>query len=309
MAIKFTRKIAVLFFCAAISVFLFSAIAVAAETATDETGRVVSITPNPQRIISLAPGITEILFALDLGAKTAGVTDFCNWPVAARRKQRVGGFVNPSVEKIIALNPDLIVATADGNRKETIEKLASAGLPVYVINPSSVSGILQSIVNLGRLTKSDKQANLLVSRLKKRLADIAERTGGKSRPRIFFQIGLDPLITVGRGTLINEAIGLAGGINIAGDTATRYPRYSKEGIIMGAPDIVLFAPMAGDKEFTAVKIFWRQFPEIPAVRNNKIYPVDTDTIGRASLRFIDAVEKITLLIHPEICQPGKSLTN
>jgi len=300
MMTKSGRKIISLISCALISVLLFSSLAVPAAAATDETGRNVSIAENPQRIISLAPGITEILFALNLGSKTVGVTDFCNWPVDARQKQSVGGFINPSVEKIIALNPDLILATVDGNRRETIEKLASAGLQVYVINPSSASGILRSIANLGRITKSDRQAKLLVSRLKKRLDNIARQTGRKSKPRIFFQIGLEPLITIGRGTLINEAIGLAGGVNIADDAGTRYPRYSKEGIIAGAPEIILFAPMAGDKEFTAVKIFWRQFPEVPAVKNNKIYPVETDIIGRASPRFIDAVEKMALLIHPDL---------
>jgi iron complex transport system substrate-binding protein len=108
------------------------------------------------------------------------------------------------------------------------------------------------------------------------------------------------VITAGRGTLINELIGRAGGVNIAGRDTARYPRYSAEGIMAGSPDIILFAPMANDKEFTAVKKFWQQFPGIPAVKNNKIYPINTDLISRASPRLFDAIETMAVIFHPDI---------
>jgi len=266
----------------------------------DEIGRRLIINNTPRHIVSLAPGITEILYALNLETKIAGVTSFCNWPREARQKPQIGGFINPSIEKIVSLQPDLILATVDGNRKDVVRQLERLGLTVYVTNPQDTKGILESILHIGEITSEQKNARALVQKLKKRLDNITEQTGKKIKPRIFFQIGLDPVITAGRDTFINEIISLAGGINIAASDMARYPRYSAEGILSGAPDIILFAPMANDSEFTTVKKFWQKFPEIPAVKNNKIYPIETDLISRASPRIIDAIEKMALIFHPEI---------
>ena len=282
-----------------LSVAFFSSSAWAHEV-KDEIDRRLTVKETPQRIVSLAPGITEILYALNIGDKIVGVTSFCNWPVQARQKPQIGGFINPSIERIVSLRPDLIIATADGNRKDTVQQLEKIGLIVYVTNPSDTKGILASILHIGEITSTQKNAKTLVERLQKRLNNVTAQTRDKIKPRIFFQIGLDPVITAGRGTLINEVIGLAGGINIAGSDTARYPRYSAEGIMGGCPDIVLFAPMANDKEFVTVKKFWQKFKEIPAVKNNKIYPVETDLISRASPRIIDAIEKMALIFHPEI---------
>jgi len=139
-----------------------------------------------------------------------------------------------------------------------------------------------------------------VTKLRRRLNNITAQTKNKIKPRVFFQIGLEPLITTGGGTLIDEAIGRAGGINIAGHDTARYPRYSAEGIMAGAPDIILFAPMANDKEFTAVKKFWQEFEKVPAVKNNQIYPINTDLISRASPRLFDAIDMMAVIFHPEI---------
>jgi iron complex transport system substrate-binding protein len=271
-----------------------------AGTVTDEIGREVNIKRSPQRIVSLAPGITETLYALNLDDKIVGVTTFCNWPPQARQKPRIGGFTNPSIEKIVSLKPDLIIATADGNRKDTVRQLERIGLPVYVTNPSDTNGILRSILHIGEITNREKDARKLVEKLQKRLNNITMQINHKSKPRVFFQIGLEPVITAGRGTLINEVIERAGGINVAGRDTARYPRYSAEGIMGASPDIILFAPMAGDKEFVAGKRFWQEFRGIPAVDNNRIYPIDTDLISRASPRIVDAIEKMALIFHPGI---------
>jgi iron complex transport system substrate-binding protein len=272
----------------------------AAAIVTDEIGRKVEIKNIPQRIVSLAPGITETLYAMNLDHKIVGVTSYCNWPVAAKQKRRIGGFINPSIETIISLKPDLIIATADGNRKDTIEQLERVGLVVYVTNPVSTKGILNSILRIGEITSEQKTAQTLTARLQKRLNNINKQTQRKVKPRVFFQIGLEPVVTVGRGSLINEAIELAGGLNIAWKEKARYPRYSAESLMAGAPDIILFAPMVNDKEFAAVKKFWQKYTEIPAVKNNRIYPIETDLISRASPRIIDAIEKMAVIFHPEL---------
>jgi len=139
-----------------------------AGTVTDEIGREVNVKRSPQRIVSLAPGITETLYALNLDDKIVGVTTFCDWPAAARTKPQIGGFTNPSIEKIVSLKPDLIIATADGNRKDTVRQLERIGLSVYVTNPSDTSGIFRSILHIGEITNREKDARKLVEKLQKR---------------------------------------------------------------------------------------------------------------------------------------------
>lgn len=273
-----------------------------ARTVTDETGRLVTIDPAPQRIISLAPGITETLYALGLDDKISGVTTYCDWPAAARRKARVGGFTNPSVEKIVSLRPDLILATADGNRKETIEQLERLGLPVYVTDPVNTQGVLKSILHIGEITGRRRRARELAENLQKRLNQITRQVRDQKKPRVFFQLGLSPMVTAGRGTLINEVIEQAGGINVAGRDLAKYPRYSAEGIIGASPDIIIFAPMVNDKTFAAVTRFWGKFGDVPAVKNKQIYPIDADLINRASPRIFDAVEIMARIFHSEIAK-------
>lgn len=268
--------------------------------ATDETGRRVHVTAAPRRIVSLAPGITETLWALGLEDKIVGVTTFCDWPPAAAAKTKIGGFTNPSIEKIVSLGPDLILATADGNRRETVRQLEKLGLSVYVINPTNTAGVLKSIGRIGAITGREKEAGLLVDKLQKKLDGIAARTRGKRKPRVFFQLGMEPMITAGRGTLIHEVMERAGGVNVAGNDIANYPRYSAEGIIRASPDIIVFAPMVNDRTFEAVYKFWRSFGEVPAVKHHKIYPIDANLINRASPRIVDAVEIMSLMFHPEI---------
>jgi iron complex transport system substrate-binding protein len=271
-----------------------------ARTVTDEIGRSVTITPRPQRIVSLAPGITETLYVLSLDDKIVGVTTFCDWPASARKKPKIGGFINPSIEKIVSLKPDLIIATADGNKKDTVQQLERLGLPVYVISPSNIDGFLRSILNIGKITNREKNAEKLVEKFQKRLNNVTAQIRHKNKPRVFFQLGLEPVFTVGRGTLINEIIERAGGINVAGLDIAHYPVYSAEGIMGASPEIIIFAPMVNDKNFAAVKIFWQKFGELPAVKNNKIYPIDADLINRASPRIFDAIEIMALIFHPDI---------
>lgn len=156
-----------------------------AHAVTDETGRRVQVRPAPQRIVSLAPGISETLYALGLEDKIVGVTTFCDWPPAVQAKTKIGGFTNPSIEKIVALRPDLILAAADGNRKETVRQLEKLGLPVYVTNPTSTSGVLKSIGHIGAITGREKEAAALVENSGRNYALLPSGHAAK-RSRAFF---------------------------------------------------------------------------------------------------------------------------
>jgi iron complex transport system substrate-binding protein len=271
----------------------------------DALGRKVNIVSFPKRIISLAPGITETLYALGLDREIAGVTTFCTYPEAARLKPRIGGFTNISVEKILALNPDLVVGTADGNRQETVDKLESLGIPVYVTNPKTLAEILAVVLQVGMITGKEKVARKLTADLQNKVKHLTALVIAQKKYRVFFQVGGEPLITVGRDTLHNQLINLAGGVNIAGGEKTLYPRYSVEEVVAQQPEVILFSSMKYAEDVTRVWSQWRKWPNIPAVRDNRLHIIDTDLIDRASPRIVDGLEAMVKAIHPETIKKEK----
>jgi len=288
---------AVVFPILIVIIFLFLSKA-NAEVYIDKIGRQVDIPSPPRRIVSLAPSITETLFALGLDRQVAGVTMLSTCPEAARSKPRVGTFVNISLERVVGLNPDLVIGTADGNRKETVKQLEGVGLPVYVVNPVSLAEISDMILSIGRITDREDEATTLVRGLHKRARRIAVSLKGLKRPRVFLQIGINPVITAGRGTLHNELIHRAGGVNVYGETPFRYPRCSIEDIIAKTPDIIIVSSMRRGGDFPAVRDGWKKWDAIPAVRDDRIYIIDADLIDHASPRVIDGLEKMAEIIHP-----------
>lgn len=268
---------------------------------SDDLGRKVTIAPSPQRIVSLAPGITEILYALGLDREIAGVTIFCTYPEAARWKPKIGGFTNISVEKIISLNPDLVIGTADGNRKETVSQLENLGLPVYVTNPKKLEGVLETVKAIGRIAGREKEANKLTVDLQNRVKKLSSLVYGRNKRSVFFQVGGEPVITVGRDTLHNQLITLAGGVNIAGREKTLYPHYSVEEVVARQPEVIILSSMNYGKEDVAkVWNLWKKWPNIPAVRDNRMQIIDTDLIDRSSPRIVDGLGEMVKIIHPEV---------
>jgi iron complex transport system substrate-binding protein len=274
-------------------------VAVHAAVFYDALGRKVNIEAPPKRIVSLAPGITETLYALGLDKEIVGVTTFCTYPEAARLKPHIGGFTNISVEKIISLNPDLVIGTADGNRQETVAKLESLGIPVYVTNPKTLAEILAVVLRVGLITGKETVARKLTTDLQNRVKHLTALVAAQQQLRVFFQVGGEPLITVGRDTLHNQLINLAGGVNIAGREKTLYPRYSMEEVVAQQPEVILFSSMKYAEDVTSVWGQWRKWPNIPAVRDNRLIIIDTDLIDRASPRIVDGLEAMVKAIHPE----------
>jgi len=269
-----------------------------AATYIDALGRAVDIPPSPQRIVSLAPNITETLFALGLDSEVVGVTMDSTLPQAVKDLPRVGGLASLSLERIIALEPDCIIATADGNPKETVLQLARAGFPVYVIHPGDLDGMLQMILDLGEITGRRERAEQLVSSLRRRIDAVVAGTAGREKPRVFFQISYDPLITVGRGTFHDRLIEMAGGINIFGDSPVRYPRVSLEMVIFGEPDVIIYASMAPEeKHESAVLKRWKKWSSVPAVASGRIYCIDADIIHQPAPSVVMGLEILADLLH------------
>ncbi|MEA3328257.1 MAG: cobalamin-binding protein [Candidatus Omnitrophota bacterium] len=248
---------------------------------------------NP-RIISLTPSTTEILFSLGLGDNIVGVTSFCNYPKQALSIEKTGSFSQPNIEKIISLNPDLILLTGL-EQQPTAEKLKKLGLNFLVVYPSDIKGLYSSIRKIGRAAGSQQEAEELINKINKRLDKLKARTSlipGYKRKTVFIEIWHDPIITAGAGSFVGELVELAGGINIAKDTLRAYSRFSAETVISRDPDCIILGYMAGDQELKRIKqrTGWEN---IKAIRNNNIIgDIDPDLILRPGPRFVEGVEKI-----------------
>lgn len=262
----------------------------------DDLQRKLTLDSPAKRVVSLAPSITETLFAIGAGDRVVGVTDYCNYPAEAKTKQRVGGVINPNIETIISLKPDLIVLSMEGNVREDFNKLTSFGIPVFVTNPRNLAGIYTSVAQLGSLTGQSAQAMTLVHSLKMRADSIVlAASSSKSRNALLF-VSLQPIIVVGRGTFLAELIELAGGINTAAHTSSTYPAYSREAVLKDNPDVLIF--MSGILSNPAeLSQFYPEWKTLNAFRRKKIFVIDSDIVSRPGPRAVDGLEMLYKLIH------------
>lgn len=278
-----------------------------ARVVIDDIGRKVTVPDRPSRIVSLAPNITETLFALGCNDEIVGVTVHCNYPAAALKKARVGDLINPSLEKIVSLEPDLVICTADGNSKDTAVLLEKMHIPVYVVNPGTLGEIIDMVLHIGMITGRESAASALADSLGLRVEGVARRASTLPKPRVFFQFGTEGLITAGNNTFLNELITCAGGINIAADAPIRYPRFSIEEIVEMGPDFILVASMKNNESPARAKAFWQKWNTIPAVLNDDIYLIDSDYVTRPSPRIIDGLEQIFDILHSR--RPAEEITH
>ena len=300
------RKRFILTFVLFLSVLLiwtFSVGAAARERLlTDETGRTVKVPPTPRKIVSLAPNVTEILFSLGLDTEIAGVTDFCDYPEAALRKPKVGGYINPNVEKIILLKPDLIFWIKEGSRKETLQGLAELGYPVYVTDPKGFDGVTKTLRDIGEVVGRQEKAEAIVKGMTEKKNRWVALTEPLPKPRVYFQVGIASTVTVGKGTLADDLIRFAGGASISRDEPTSYPSYGIEAILSKAPEIIIVSTMEGKKEESTVMQKWQPFGSIPAVKRKAVYVVDSNLVDRPTPRIIEGLDVLVRIIHPEVLE-------
>ncbi len=271
----------------------------AARQVTDQIGRTLTIPDFPRRIVALAPSITEILYALKQEDRLVGVTQFSDYPEAAEKLPKVGSYVNLDVEKIVSLKPDLCIAVKDGNPVEIIAVLENLGIPVYAVDPRNLDSVMYTVTEIGELLNAGKKADKVVFEMKQRISRVkAMVSKASTRPRVFYQIGISPIVSAGSNTCIHELIEMAGGENLAKGPAS-YPRFSTEQVLALSPDIFIITSMTRGAVFEEVKAEWRKWPQMPAVKNNRIVLVDSNLLDRPTPRLVDGLEMLFELIHPE----------
>lgn len=271
-------------------------------TLIDGMRREVTIARQPQRVVSLSPGTTEIVFALGLGQMLVGATNYCDYPAAALDVPRVGGFSDPSVEVVASLEPDLVIATS--MHEEAVRQMEDLGLTVVVVFPRDIRGVLGSIQMMGEAMGARDEALALVDSLQARIDRVSGALSALSnddKPLVYYEVFSDPLMSVGPNTLIHEVIESAGGINLAWDADTDYPQFSAETILERNPDIMIYPTFHGTDALTEEALLSRAgWQEIKAVKNRRYYSIDANTISRPGPRIVDALEDLARVFHPEI---------
>lgn len=253
------------------------------------------LAPPPRRIVSLAPSMTEILFALGLGDNIAGVTTFCDYPEEAKKKPKIGGMSNPSLEAVISLSPDIVVMTTDGNPKEFEERLHTLGIKTYVFTARRIAELPQSIKELGSALNVRVRADALAREIEKALATSGSRVKGQGsgvpKKKILFIVWPEPLIVAGPGTAMDDAIRLLGYENIAGAAKTAYPKYSLEEVILQSPDVIVIGKGHEDMKSVSQGVLQR-LSSVPAVKNGSVYYV-SDSLYRLGPRIIKGIEELS----------------
>ncbi len=260
---------------------------------TDDLGRRISVSKSPSRIISLAPNITETLFALGLGERVIGVTTYCDFPAEAKTKEKIGDTIKPNLERIIALKPDLVLLSTSSQLEKITHQLDQLAIPVYITNPRTVTEVITSIGKLGAVTGTSDRAEKLASSMQQQIKSI-EPT--EQRPRVLYVLQLSPLITAGKNTFINDLINLAGGISISGAEATDYPQFSRETVIARAPEVIIL-PESHGSEIVNLEAVKNAFSTTPAVKNNRIVTINPDLIDRPGPRIVEGLAELEKKIH------------
>ena len=265
-------------------------------TLRDQADRTVTLPQLPRRIISLAPSTTESLFALGVGDRVIGVTTACNYPPEAQEREKVGGF-QLSIERVISLNPDLVIAVAD-LQAGAIETLEGAGEPLLVIDPDTFDKLYESILIMGRATGAEERAESIVGEMKavrQRIREAAARIPEGQRPRVFIEIGDQPLRTAGPGTFVSQIVEDAGGRNIAEDVRSDWGTFSYEAVIARDPEVII-STIPGDVEGILQREGWST---VSAIKSGRVYAIDPDLAVRPGPRLKDGLEAVFEVLHPE----------
>lgn len=278
-------------------------------TFVDASGRKLFLAKAPSRVVSMAPSVTEILFALGLEEKVVAVTSFCDYPPEAQSKTHLGG-MNPSIEQILALKPDLVLAPQDMIQPDLLQHLDRLKVPTFVLHADQLEDVLAQIQSIARLFDRSRAGDELAATIRQRTAVVRERTQSLAHPRVLYVLNTDPLQTVGPGSFIHQLIELAGGANIAADTSMAYPKFALEEVLARDPEVIIFP--VGTTEGIPVEDQqqWRRWSSLSAVKHNRLVLIPSVLINRPGPRIAEGLELLAQAIHPEAftrrSHPGKS---
>jgi iron complex transport system substrate-binding protein len=268
-----------------------------------ERSQAGSPTAVPKRIVSLAPSVTETLFALGFGNRLVGATTHCDYPPEAQRLPKIGGFMSPSIEAIVASRPDLVIGVSSATDRMKAREMERLGLRVTLITLGSLSDIFNSINSLSLLMGNPEAGEKLAGKIGAQIQDVKQRVGQVPPRSVLLVVGIRPLVAVGGKNFIDELITLAGGKNIAANVSQPWLNLPDEYVLAKAPDVIIQAGMGSEREAPAKH--WGDLDSIPAVRERRVYSYPGDKILRPGPRVGEGLQEIARLVHPECFRASK----
>lgn len=256
----------------------------------DDSGATVRLAQPAKRIVSLAPHVTENLFAAGAGERVVGTVDYSDYPEAAKKLQRVGGYSRVDLEAVAALKPDLVVAWQSGNAAAHVDKLRSLGLPLYVSQPNRIADVASEIERLGVLAGTGATGNAVAGQFRERLAGLQKRYSGRAPVRTFYQIWKQPLMTIGGKQIISDVVRLCGGENVFAALPTMAPTVTVEAVIAANPEAIIASGM-GDSRPEWLDD-WKRWTSISAVARDNLFFVPPELIQRHTPRLLDGAERL-----------------
>lgn len=268
-----------------------------------ENGSDTALPRHADRIVSLAPNLTEILFALGLEKEVVGVTLYSDYPPAAAKKPKIGTFWQPNVEAVIAAKPDLVITLGFDQQKNIADRLKRIGYNGLTVRIEKVNDLFEAIEKIGAATGKQYQANKLVGDIRKKLNNLSVLVGTNERIRVLWVVQREPLRVAGRDTFVNEMIELAGGENAIGSTVHKYPPIGAEQVIVCGAEVIIEPAMQqkdpAEQQAGALQ-YWSRFKKVPAVANKRVYVIRDDTVSRLGPQLYDGIETIARCLRPEI---------
>ncbi|MBW0278375.1 cobalamin-binding protein [Shewanella xiamenensis] len=248
----------------------------------------VAMAEPAQRIIALSPHAVEMLYAIGAGESIVAATDYADYPEAAKKIPSIGGYYGIQIERVLELNPDLIVVWDTGNKAEDINQLKNLGFKLYSSSPKMLEDVAKEIEELGKLTGRTEQASRVAADYRSELLRLRSENAAKSEPKVFYQLWSTPLMTVAKNSWIQQIIGVCHGKNVFYDAASDYPQVSLENVLLTLPEVIL----QSEEEGNVKGIDWSKWTEIPAVKNQHIYQLNADLLHRATPRALLGVKAV-----------------
>lgn len=277
-----------------------SADAAAAASATSAAGEPPA--DGVRRIVSLAPSVTETMFALERGDRLVGISTFCDYPPeAVKTIPRAGSYLTPNVERIVSLRPDVVIGVPTPGNQAAVEQLRSLGINVVIVGEHTLANTWQAIRTIGRWAGNTSGAEALVERIQAQVEQVRSDAARVPRRKLLFVVGHDPLVVAGSGLFIDELIGVAGGINVAASAGGMWPRLSLETVVAAAPEVIIDGAM-GSEAGKSLDAYWKEYASVPAVRSGRVWPQRSDALLRPGPRIGQAARELFELIHA----PGRA---
>lgn len=259
----------------------------------------------PKRIVTLAPSCAEMVAGLGLGNALVGVTEYTDYPARAKTLPVVGSYVKLNVEAIVALRPDLVVATDDGNPPATLRRLERAGLRVVTLTLRNFAGIQQSMTTLGVITGRTAEAARAVAEMRRVASCVATRTRAAKKPRVLFAYQLAPVISAGKGTFTTELLAMTGADSVTASVAQPYPRLTNESVVAAGPEVIVVSSMDPAADAAQTNQWLRRWPGLPAVKNRRVHLIDSTNVDRPSQRVVHGLTLLARTIHPALFARGE----